>query len=68
MTNHQNELVACPCCGNHTLSEAGEYEVCPLCLWEDDPGQLSEPNYSGAANQFSLNQARKKWLKNASRS
>ena len=63
MTNHLNELVACPCCGNHTLSEVGEYEVCPICFWEDDPVQLSDLNYVGGANRCSLNQARAEWLK-----
>jgi Cysteine-rich CPCC len=26
----------CPCCGCLTLGERGGYEVCPVCLWEDD--------------------------------
>ncbi|MET7778114.1 CPCC family cysteine-rich protein [Streptomyces sp. NPDC005388] len=26
----------CPCCGFITLAERGAYEICPVCLWEDD--------------------------------
>lgn len=28
--------VNCPCCGYPTLREAGAYEICILCWWEDD--------------------------------
>jgi hypothetical protein len=27
---------ACPCCGFLTLDERGEFEICPVCNWEDD--------------------------------
>jgi len=26
----------CPCCGYKTLKERGEFEICPVCFWEDD--------------------------------
>ncbi len=26
----------CPCCGHCTLPERGRFEICPVCLWEDD--------------------------------
>ncbi|MFC6018432.1 CPCC family cysteine-rich protein [Plantactinospora solaniradicis] len=26
----------CPCCGYLTLDSRGEYEICPVCFWEDD--------------------------------
>ncbi|MFB6782703.1 CPCC family cysteine-rich protein [Streptomyces sp. NPDC056352] len=26
----------CPCCGSLTLDERGNYEICPVCFWEDD--------------------------------
>lgn len=29
--------VYCPCCGYDTLTAAGNYEVCPICFWEDVP-------------------------------
>lgn len=27
---------ACPCCASSTLPARGEYELCPVCFWEDD--------------------------------
>ncbi len=63
MNKSQNELLPCPCCGSYTLSEVGAYEICPVCFWEDDPVQLSDPTYSGGANQDSLNKARENWVK-----
>lgn len=29
--------VYCPCCGYNTLTAVGNYEVCPICFWEDVP-------------------------------
>jgi len=29
--------VYCPCCGYNTLTAASNYEVCPICFWEDVP-------------------------------
>ena len=51
---------ACRCCGNRTLSEppGGNYEICPVCYWEDDAVQAEDPSYEGGANAVSLNQAR----------
>lgn len=50
----------CMCCGNYTLPEisAGNYNICPVCYWEDDIVQLNDPNFEGGANEVSLNQAR----------
>lgn len=41
----------CPVCGFPTLDERGMYEVCVVCLWEDDGGEkdptvVRPPNYS----------------------
>lgn len=30
----------CLCCGNRTLDSRGEYDICPVCFWEDDAGLL----------------------------
>lgn len=51
----------CPCCGYYTFDEKpnGNYDICPVCFWEDDPIQLEEPEYEGGANRVSLIQARK---------
>ncbi len=50
------ERATCPCCGYRTLPESGAYEVCPVCLWEDD-GFVSteEPDvWRGGPNGISL--------------
>ena len=58
MSIQKNEFVACPCCGTRTLGRRKEYEICPVCFWEDDPIQDADPDYIGGANTLSLNQAR----------
>lgn len=71
MIKESEKLFPCPCCGNKTLSGEGEYEICTICLWEDDPIQSSEPTLQGGANKISLIEARDNWKKrnngNASR-
>jgi hypothetical protein len=62
MTAAVNEVFACPCCDNSTLSEIGNYDICRICFWEDDPVQRSDPDYEGGANTPSLRQARKNFL------
>ncbi|CDR07482.1 hypothetical protein GCM10022420_004250 [Streptomyces iranensis] len=32
----ENGPYSCPCCGFVTLDERGNYEICPVCFWEDD--------------------------------
>jgi len=42
-------LLPCVCCGYKTLKEQGQYEVCPICYWEDDGNYdllaYSSPNH-----------------------
>lgn len=59
MTNYC--LLPCPCCGAKVVTTPGEYEICDVCGWEDDPVQSADPDYAGGANKLSLNQARKEW-------
>ena len=54
-------LSPCPCCRSRTLGELGQYEICDVCGWEDDPVQSADPEYAGGANHESLNAARKRW-------
>jgi hypothetical protein len=45
----------CPCCGRLTLdSGPNDYELCPVCFWEDDGIQLRWPTYARGANGISL--------------
>lgn len=50
----------CPCCGFYTLPERaeGNYNICPVCFWEDDRLQQEDDDLEGGANKVSLKQAR----------
>lgn len=52
----------CPCCGYITLDEMGEYYICPLCRWEDDPSQSESPNLRGGANKPCLIEAQENFI------
>ena len=51
----------CPCCGKLTIEVIGDYEICEVCGWEDDPVQRKDKDFEGGANELSLNQARREW-------
>ena len=66
MNNNANDNLnrfCCPCCGYYTLESVGEYEICPVCFWEDDPLQRDKPDLEGGANKFSLNESRENYKK-----
>ena len=52
----------CECC-NKGIIEAGAWEICPLCGWEDDEVQNKRPDYPFGANKLSLNDYRKEYKK-----
>lgn len=51
----------CPICGEYTFEHAGDYDICPVCNWEDELLQLDDPDEENCTNHMSLNQARKAW-------
>ena len=51
----------CQCCGCLTIEE--EYDICPVCCWEDDNVQSKDPCFAGGANRVSLNEARENYLR-----
>lgn len=53
----------CPCCGSYSLEhkEPLYYEICPICYWENDPIQNEDYDFSGGANEISLNKAIKNY-------
>ncbi|WP_084170165.1 CPCC family cysteine-rich protein [Paraburkholderia ferrariae] len=61
MKQHTNPRFACPCCESRTLVDLGNYEICDICGWEDDPVQSDDPTFEGGANRWSLNEARAHW-------
>lgn len=50
----------CPCCGYNTFEDEpiGNYDICPVCFWEDDPFAYEDPDKYCECNHVSLNQAR----------
>jgi hypothetical protein len=50
----------CPCCGYRTLEAGADYEICPVCFWEDDgQGDEDADDVRGGPNyEVSLTQAR----------
>jgi hypothetical protein len=53
----------CACCGYKTITENGNYEICPICYWESDPVQEADPWFAGGANVPSLFQAQMNFQK-----
>ena len=48
----------CPVCGKFEFEEYGDFDICPVCNWENDNLQYDEHNYSGGANHLSVIEAR----------
>lgn len=46
-----------------TLEEEppGTFDICRVCVWEDDNVQFRDPDYEGGANRVSLRQARENY-------
>ena len=51
----------CKCCGYKTLNSQGEYEICPICFWEDDP-YIFEEDWDNA-NHMSLKDGQLNYIK-----
>jgi hypothetical protein len=50
-----SESIPCPACGFLVFLRAyGSYAICPVCDWEDDGMQISNPTSEGGANKTSL--------------
>ena len=49
----------CSCCDYFTLETRGNFDICPVCFWEDDGTEFHElDNESGANHGSTLRQAR----------
>jgi hypothetical protein len=51
---------ACPCCASLTLPTRGDYELCPVCFWEDDGQDEHDADLvrGGPNGTLSMTQAR----------
>ena len=59
-----SKKLRCPCCGYYTLNdEPGNYDICPICYWEDDPMQRNNEFFEGGANSESLHYSKKYYRK-----
>ena len=60
-TKNTTPKYKCPCCGHYTLGVTRQYDICPVCYWEDDPFQFDDPDLEHEANTVSLNQAKENY-------
>src|SRR5262245_25258771 len=54
----------CPCCGRKSLRKRTNFQICPVCFWEDDgqdEGDIDEC-HGGPNRSLSLRQARANYL------
>jgi hypothetical protein len=59
----RGKMFTCQCCGYKTLVDnEHNYEICPICFWEDDPIQFENPFMAGGANEVSLITAQKNFI------
>jgi len=47
LKDNQIDLFTCPGCAYPTLSERGQFEICPVCNWEDDGSDDSQESVIG---------------------
>lgn len=58
----KRDLRPCPCCGFLVFDgPPGTHDICPICNWEDDRGQLDDPTFAGGANRVSLMEAQENY-------
>ena len=57
------KLYVCPCCGERTLDERGGFDMCSICLWEDDGQDDHDADVvrGGPNGGLSLTAARELW-------
>ena len=53
----------CPCCDYVSLSERGNYLICPICFWEDEGGDINELDFHSGPNHMTLRQGRENFKK-----
>ena len=52
-------MLQCPCCDHFTLDARGQYEICPVCSWEDDGLDVDAPDARSGPNSMSLRDGRR---------
>jgi uncharacterized Zn finger protein (UPF0148 family) len=54
-------MIRCPICGEYEFEKKSDYDVCPVCEWENDGLQMKDPDFWGGANDLSLNAYKSEW-------
>lgn len=52
----------CPCCDYFTLDSRNDYEICPICFWEDDGLEINNLDEISLPNRITLKQWRENFL------
>ncbi|MBC3537734.1 CPCC family cysteine-rich protein [Megasphaera hominis] len=58
MEKGRDEELVCPVCKQYYFEFTNDFDICPVCGWENDGVQNDMPDYKGGANKMSLNEAR----------
>jgi hypothetical protein len=54
------QLAQCDCCDYFTIPDRSDYEICPVCFWEQDDNRFDRPDEESGANQeLTLRQGRR---------
>ena len=61
MEDKMNEDLICPVCRLFCFEEHGDFDLCPVCGWFNDPIQNENPEYKGGCNHRSQNEHREHW-------
>ena len=51
----------CPVCGKYVFANIDDFDICPICNWENDSYGEEYPDSDGGANAISLNESRRIW-------
>ena len=61
----EDNVFFCAVCASPVPGQRGEYDICEVCGWEDDPVQTDDSSCAGGANVLSLDEARALWDRHA---
>lgn len=61
VVGNEDILQMCPCCRYLTLTNRGNYDICPLCYWEDDGKAYDELDSYSSVNHATLGAYRQKF-------
>jgi len=54
-------MIKCPICGKYLFQKENDFDICPICNWENDGIQYDNPDETDCANEMSLNEYKAAW-------